>query len=57
MCFHFFLYYTSGHCLSKVLYNSCFFLLLGHVIQKTKDTLHKLGFIVFHSKKKFLYNE
>ena len=36
----------------KVLYNSCFFLFLRHVIQKTKELiLYKWGFIVFYSKK------
>ena len=36
----------------KVLDNSCFFLFLRPVIQKTKEPiLHKWGFIVFYSKK------
>ena len=58
MCFHFLHTVQVATVYQNVLYNSGFFLFLLHGIQKTKEhILHKRGFIVFYSKKWYLYNE
>ena len=41
----------------KVLYNSCFFLFLRHVIQKTKELMLSEASLCFTQKNIFLYNE
>ena len=57
MCFHFLHTVQVATVYQNVLYNSGFFLFLRHGIQKKEHILHKRGFIVFYSKKWFLYNE